>query len=68
MDPWLLTHLVCPSDHTALETQDTILRCTHGHTYPLLDGIPILLLPEATPTNRRMAVTLDQVQTYSDPY
>jgi len=57
LDPALLELLACPSDDHAplrLETrdgdQDQVLVCTHcSSVFPILDGIPVLLLDDATP-------------------
>jgi len=47
----LLTLLVCPRDHQALEEQDQHLFCPSGHRYPIVEGIPILLLAETPQTH-----------------
>lgn len=39
--------LVCPRDRSAL--RDGV--CEHGHEYPVVDGIPVLLLDEEAPTH-----------------
>jgi uncharacterized protein len=55
IDAALLEMLACPSDdHAPLreETHDgaAVLVCTNCETsYPIQDGIPVLLLDEATP-------------------
>ena len=55
LDPGLLELLACPSDdHAPLqeETRDgaSVLVCTHcASSFPIEDGIPVLLLDEATP-------------------
>ncbi|MBE7187129.1 Trm112 family protein [Jatrophihabitans endophyticus] len=55
IDAALLDLLACPSDdHAALELDrragDDVLRCTFcASTFPVSDGIPVLLLDEATP-------------------
>jgi uncharacterized protein len=55
LDQALLDLLACPSDDHAplrLETrgEDEVLVCTHcSSTFPILDGIPVLLLDDATP-------------------
>jgi uncharacterized protein YbaR (Trm112 family) len=55
IDAALLELLACPSDdHAPLreETRDgtEVLICTYcASTYPILDGIPVLLLDDATP-------------------
>jgi SAM-dependent methyltransferase/uncharacterized protein YbaR (Trm112 family) len=47
----LLQLLVCPRDHQALEEKEQHLLCPSGHRYPIVDGIPILLLSEAQQTH-----------------
>jgi SAM-dependent methyltransferase/uncharacterized protein YbaR (Trm112 family) len=47
----LLDLLVCPRDHAALEERDQHLLCPSGHRYPIVEGFPILLLPEAVQTH-----------------
>lgn len=52
---WAAERLACPRCHGALETlQDagggSRLACAAGHAYPVVDGIPILLIDEVEPT------------------
>ena len=57
LDPRLMEILACPSDdHAPLRagTPDDaaadVLTCTScGRSYPVVDGIPVLLLEEASP-------------------
>ena len=57
LDPRLMEILACPSDdHAPLRsgTSDDpdadVLTCTScGRRYPVVDGIPVLLLDEASP-------------------
>jgi uncharacterized protein YbaR (Trm112 family) len=55
LDPGLLELLACPSDdHAALREQSRegkdVLVCTFCEsTFPIEDGIPVLLIDEATP-------------------
>jgi uncharacterized protein YbaR (Trm112 family) len=55
IDPELLDLLACPSDdHAPLREEQRagaeVLVCTHcASSYPIRDGIPVLLLDEATP-------------------
>jgi len=57
LDPQLLEILACPAPHHAplrLGSHDDpeadALTCTAcGRTFPVTDGIPVLLLAEATP-------------------
>ena len=45
------TLLVCPRDHQVLEGRDGHLICPSGHRYPVVEGIPILLLSETQQTH-----------------
>ncbi|MCE0768269.1 Trm112 family protein [Pseudonocardia kujensis] len=51
LDPQLLEILACPSeDHAPLTQAGDELVCTAcGRRYPVVDGIPVLLLDEALP-------------------
>lgn len=47
----LLDILACPKCKTKVELQGETLRCTNpdcGLIYPIRDGIPIMLIEEAT--------------------
>jgi uncharacterized protein len=49
IDPALLEILVCPVDHAAVTDEDSHLVCgTCGRRYPVRDGIPVMLVSEAT--------------------
>lgn len=55
IDPDLLAILACPSDDHAPLQEETragvvVLVCTYcASSYPITDGIPVLLLDDATP-------------------
>jgi hypothetical protein len=53
LDPQLLEILACPDTHHAPLVYDQAaqtLTCTQCHrVFPIQDGIPVLLLDEATP-------------------
>jgi SAM-dependent methyltransferase/uncharacterized protein YbaR (Trm112 family) len=51
MDAWFTEHLVCPRDHLSLRQRTGHLVCDNGHVYPVLDGIPVMLVEEAPPTH-----------------
>ena len=52
VDPRLLEILLCPACHGPIRAlpEDTGLECaTCGRVYPIRDGIPVLLVSEASP-------------------
>lgn len=48
-DSWLSDHLVCPRDHQSLNLAGTSLTCPAGHRYPVVDGLPVMLIEEELP-------------------
>ena len=46
----LISILVCPRDHLPLEQKGSFLVCPGGHDYPVVDGVPILLLADKEQT------------------
>lgn len=50
LDPWYLEHLACPRDHGRLSFDGHGLRCTAGHVYPVVDGLPVMLLDDVDQT------------------
>lgn len=50
MDKWLLDNLVCPRDHGRLDLHANVLTCENGHRYPVVEGIPVMLLDEVEQT------------------
>ena len=49
IDPELLALLVCPVDHADLRLEGEHLICTKcGRSYPIEDGIPNMLVDDAT--------------------
>lgn len=44
VDPWLLERLACPRDHGRLHQVESALVCPGGHRFPVVDGVPVLLL------------------------
>jgi uncharacterized protein len=65
LDPDLLELLACPSDdHAALREDERdgrpVLVCTFCATsYPVEDGIPVLLVDDATPGPNGIGVAAD---------
>ena len=49
VDPELLALLVCPVDHGEVSLEVDRLVCARcGRGYPLVDGIPVMLVGQAT--------------------
>ncbi len=58
MNSWLKDNLVCPRDHTGLNWGQGRIICANGHSYPYMDGIPVMLVEEAEPTHAECSRTL----------
>src|ERR1051325_8871 len=50
MDNWYLDNLVCPRDHTQLAARGEQVICAEGHAYPVVDGVPVMLLNNTAQT------------------
>ena len=48
----------CPRDGAALVDEGGSLRCGHGHRYPVVEGIPVLLRPDVPGTIGLIAESL----------
>jgi uncharacterized protein len=49
ISPDLMAILVCPADKKKVELEGNALVCQEcGRRYPIVDGIPIMLIEEAT--------------------
>ncbi len=51
--------LACPRDRGELAPEGEELVCLHGHRYPVVDGIPALLVEEERPTHGACWVSLE---------
>jgi len=58
--------LVCPRDRGALTREGDALVCAEGHRYPVVDGIPVLLVPEDEPTHGACWVSLERPEAIAD--
>jgi SAM-dependent methyltransferase len=43
--------IACPRDRTPLSAHNASLECARGHSYPCVDGIPVLLVEDVDPTH-----------------
>src|SRR3954470_13445367 len=55
----LKDRLVCPRDHSALTFEGNKIACEQGHTYPTVEGVPVLLLEEVSQTHGEAAKALE---------
>jgi SAM-dependent methyltransferase/uncharacterized protein YbaR (Trm112 family) len=51
LDPRLVEILTCPRDKLPLREEPGWVTCAQGHRYRVVEGIPILLLPETEQTH-----------------
>lgn len=50
IDPWFTANLACPIDRAAISDVAGDLMCAHGHRYPVVDGVPVMLRPDVPGT------------------
>ena len=65
MDQWMEKNLVCPRDHQRLRREGNTLVCSEGHSYPIVDGIPVMLLNDVVPTQEYTTISLEQASSSS---
>jgi SAM-dependent methyltransferase/uncharacterized protein YbaR (Trm112 family) len=50
IDAWYLENLVCPIDHTKLRVDGQYLISQGGRRYPIVEGVPVLLVADEAQT------------------
>lgn len=65
VERWLVDHLVCPRDHREMVLANGYLTCAAGHSYPAVQGIPVMLLDEAPETLSVMSASLQQARRWA---
>ena len=63
MDPWYLENLVCPLDYGKIHFHENALVCARGHKYPVVEGIPVMLLDHVPQTMELAHISMCQAQT-----
>ena len=58
IDPRLRERLVCPRDHGPLSDANGALRCAAGHVYPIVDGVPVMLIADVPQTFKAAGASL----------
>ena len=61
MNDWLQDCLACPRDKLPVVASGETLACAQGHEYPIVDGIPVMLVEEAEDTHPYIRETLEKV-------
>ncbi len=61
MDQWLRDNLVCPRHKQALKYIGDYLVCPENDKYLVVDGIPVMLFDDGSPTHGYISRTLEQV-------
>jgi SAM-dependent methyltransferase/uncharacterized protein YbaR (Trm112 family) len=59
LDGWFVDHLVCPRDHRELALSNGCLTCSGGHFYPIVKGVPVMLLDDVPETLDVMSVSAE---------
>ncbi|HZP99353.1 MAG TPA: methyltransferase domain-containing protein [Reyranella sp.] len=62
LDPWYLDHLVCPVDKSALSFDGHRLVSANGRTYPVVEGLPVMLVAEEQQTMDIARASIDRAQ------
>ena len=58
IDAWYLENLVCPRDHLELSFLNALLMCESGHRYPVIEGVPVMLVDGVPGTLEVMSASL----------
>src|SRR5947208_2703525 len=66
MDDWYLQNLTCPRDGVHLSEASSTVTCKNGHRYPVVDGIPVMLLDDVQQTQWVAARSLEDACTKAD--
>lgn|SRR5215813_1150108 len=69
MHSWLQEHLRCPRDHlTLMQEGASRLVCPNGHSFPIVEDVPIMLLQDKPDTEAVFHHTLEHVaRGFEDP-
>ncbi len=61
MNDWFTSNLVCPRDKHKLDPKGRSLVCPNGHSYPVFDGIPVMLVDDVEVTHDYINRTLEKI-------
>src|SRR4051812_24119200 len=60
LDPWYLENLGCPVDQTGLTLEGETLVSAAGRRYPVVDGLPVMLIADREQTIGIARASLDR--------
>lgn len=47
---WLFDHLACPRDGESVDREGSDVICRHGHRYPVVDNVPVMIRDDVPQT------------------
>lgn len=56
---WVRERLVCPRDQSALSFTENRISCERGHVYPMVEGVPVLLVDDVAQTHGEATKALE---------
>ena len=62
LDPWYLSTLRCPADGSKLHLDNSDLISENGRKYPIVDGVPVMLLEEQEQTMGIARATIERAK------
>lgn len=65
MDSWYLDNLICPVDKKPLEYKDGVLISSSQLKYPVIDGIPVMLVDDIEQTMPLVTASLERAKNNS---
>jgi len=66
MDQWFLDNLVCPVDKSKLEYREGALFSSSGRKYPVIEGVPVMLIKDVEQTMSLVAASLERANNNPD--
>lgn len=61
MNEWLKDNLACPQDRQKVSPDGDHLVCPNNHRYLVVEGVPVMLFDDGSPTHGYITKTLEQV-------
>lgn len=66
IDPWYLKNLVCPVDKSSLAYIDGNFVSSAGREYPVVDGVPVMLVDDVEQTMSLVHASLERARNNDD--